>query len=341
MVHGPAAVQGEGSRSLPSPAARRSGWPSRRCPVSRRCASAMGKQQALAGAKIMGSLHMTVQTAVLIETLHPPRRRRALGVVQHLLHAGPGRGRRRRGTERHARGSAGHRRVRLEGRDARGVLVVHRRGARVAGRLGPEPDRRRRRRRDAVRAQGRRVRARRQGARLRSRDGARGVGRDPRRAAQSSCRPPSRWGRIAAGIQGVSEETTTGVHRLYQMEKDGTLAFPAINVNDSVTKSKFDNIYGCRQHPAARRSDARHRRDARRQVRRRRVRLRRGGQGLCAGAARPGLPRRGHRDRSDLCAPGRDGGLPGRRARRRGRRPTSSSPRPATRTSSPRRTWRA
>jgi adenosylhomocysteinase len=59
-------------------------------------------------------------------------------------------------------------------------------------------------------------------------------------------REPRRWSAIAAGIRGVSEETTTGVHRLYQMEKDGALAFPAINVNDSVTKSKFDNIYGCR-----------------------------------------------------------------------------------------------
>jgi adenosylhomocysteinase len=57
---------------------------------------------------------------------------------------------------------------------------------------------------------------------------------------------PGRWTAIAEGIQGVSEETTTGVHRLYQMAKDGTLLFPAINVNDSVTKSKFDNIYGCR-----------------------------------------------------------------------------------------------
>jgi adenosylhomocysteinase len=55
-----------------------------------------------------------------------------------------------------------------------------------------------------------------------------------------------RWTRIARGIRGVSEETTTGVHRLYQMEQAGTLLFPAINVNDSVTKSKFDNIYGCR-----------------------------------------------------------------------------------------------
>ncbi|WP_433347669.1 adenosylhomocysteinase [Micromonospora sp. CA-111912] len=55
-----------------------------------------------------------------------------------------------------------------------------------------------------------------------------------------------RWTRIAAGIKGVTEETTTGVHRLYEMHRNGTLLFPAINVNDSVTKSKFDNKYGCR-----------------------------------------------------------------------------------------------
>jgi adenosylhomocysteinase len=57
---------------------------------------------------------------------------------------------------------------------------------------------------------------------------------------------PQRWTRAAESIRGVSEETTTGVHRLYEMQKNGTLLFPAINVNDSVTKSKFDNIYGCR-----------------------------------------------------------------------------------------------
>jgi len=57
---------------------------------------------------------------------------------------------------------------------------------------------------------------------------------------------PGRFGRTAEGILGVSEETTTGVHRLYRMEEDGELLFPALNVNDSVTKSKFDNIYGCR-----------------------------------------------------------------------------------------------
>jgi adenosylhomocysteinase len=55
-----------------------------------------------------------------------------------------------------------------------------------------------------------------------------------------------RWTKIATGINGVSEETTTGVHRLYQMFEAGELLFPAINVNDSVTKSKFDNLYGCR-----------------------------------------------------------------------------------------------
>ncbi|MCP4714474.1 MAG: adenosylhomocysteinase, partial [Deltaproteobacteria bacterium] len=58
---------------------------------------------------------------------------------------------------------------------------------------------------------------------------------------------PQKWTKIAANIRGVSEETTTGVHRLYQMVEAGELLFPAINVNDSVTKSKFDNLYGCRE----------------------------------------------------------------------------------------------
>ena len=57
---------------------------------------------------------------------------------------------------------------------------------------------------------------------------------------------PTKWTRMAASIRGVTEETTTGVHRLYQMMERGELLFPAINVNDSVTKSKFDNLYGCR-----------------------------------------------------------------------------------------------
>lgn len=67
------------------------------------------------------------------------------------------------------------------------------------------------------------------------------------RIAASLKADPTKWTRIAKNIRGVSEETTTGVHRLYQMEKKNELLFPAINVNDAVTKSKFDNLYGCRE----------------------------------------------------------------------------------------------
>ena len=67
------------------------------------------------------------------------------------------------------------------------------------------------------------------------------------RLGQGLKRDPGKWARIAAQVRGVSEETTTGVHRLYQMKASGELLFPAINVNDSVTKSKFDNLYGCRE----------------------------------------------------------------------------------------------
>ena len=111
------------------------------------------------------------------------RRRRALGVVQHLLDAGPRRrgGRRRpSGNRRHGRRPEGHAGLRLEGRDARRVLVVHGRSARLAGRRRPVADRRRRRRRDAVRAQGGGVRAGGEGAGVQSRQGSRGVGRHPR-----------------------------------------------------------------------------------------------------------------------------------------------------------------
>jgi adenosylhomocysteinase len=63
---------------------------------------------------------------------------------------------------------------------------------------------------------------------------------------RSLAEDPQRWTRLGEGIKGVTEETTTGVHRLYEMVERGELLFPAINVNDSVTKSKFDNLYGCR-----------------------------------------------------------------------------------------------
>jgi adenosylhomocysteinase len=67
------------------------------------------------------------------------------------------------------------------------------------------------------------------------------------RLKYSRQKDPKRWQRVAEKVLGVSEETTTGVHRLYQMAQAGELLFPAINVNDSVTKSKFDNLYGCRE----------------------------------------------------------------------------------------------
>ena len=67
------------------------------------------------------------------------------------------------------------------------------------------------------------------------------------RLTASHAEDPERWTRMAKAVRGVSEETTTGVHRLYQLAQKGELLFPAINVNDSVTKSKFDNLYGCRE----------------------------------------------------------------------------------------------
>ena len=204
----------------------------------------------LAGAKIMGSLHMTIQTAVLIETLDRARRRRALGVVQHLLDPGSRRrrgGRRPARNRRHAGEPEGHAGVRVEGRDARGVLVVHERGADVAGRSAA-------RRRSSTTAATRRCWCTRaSSSRRRGKVPAFKPETEPeewgvilellRKELQDN---PKRWTKVAADLRGVSEETTTGVHRLYQMMEAGTLLFPAINVNDSVTKSKFDNIYGCR-----------------------------------------------------------------------------------------------
>ena len=204
----------------------------------------------LAGARIMGSLHMTIQTAVLIETLvelgadvrwvscniFSTQDHAAAAVVVGRPETG--------GTAAEPEGHAG---VRLEGRDARGVLVVHERGADVARRHGPDPDRGRRRRCDAAGAQGRRVREGREGAGVQCRTSEPeewGVILELLRKELKE--NPSRWTKVAADLRGVSEETTTGVHRLYQMMEAGTLLFPAINVNDSVTKSKFDNIYGCR-----------------------------------------------------------------------------------------------
>ena len=132
-------------------------------------------------------------------------------------------------------------------------------------------------------------------------------------------------------IHGVSEETTTGVHRLYSLAKQGKLPFPAINVNDSVTKSKFDNLYGCKELLV----------DA---IRRATDVMLAGKVACVAGfgdvgkgsrrlAAQRRRARDGHRDRPDLRAAGGDGRLRGRDDGRGGQAlPTSSSPPPATRT---------
>ncbi|HEY0141592.1 MAG TPA: adenosylhomocysteinase [Thermoanaerobaculia bacterium] len=208
-----------------------------------------GKEQPLAGAKIMGSLHMTIQTAVLIETLQllgadvrwvscnifSTQDHAAAAVVVGRPETG--------GTVENPRGTpvfawkgetleeywwctsealmwpdgSGPTLIVDDGGDA--TLLVHK-GVEFEGKnhvpdFNPsdEPE-------------------------------EWGVILDLLRDELK--RDPQRWTRIAKDLRGVSEETTTGVHRLYQMQEAGALLFPAINVNDSVTKSKFDNIYGCR-----------------------------------------------------------------------------------------------
>ena len=135
--------------------------------------------------------------------------------------------------------------------------------------------------------------------------------------ARSVAAEPSRFTAMAEGIRGVSEETTTGVHRLYEFAKAGTLLFPAINVNDSVTKSKFDNKYGCRHSLIDGLNRATDVMIAGKVAVD--LRLRRRRQGLRRVAARPGRPGRGHRDRPDLRAAGGDGRPAGGPARRRDR----------------------
>ena len=207
-------------------------------------------QKPLAGAKIMGSLHMTVQTAVLIETLTE------LGADVRWVSCNIF------STQDHAAAAV------VVGRPETGGTAAEPKGTPVfawkgetlaeywwctvealllARRLRPVAHRRRRRRRDAVRAQGQGVRGHRHGAGVQRRDSDPeewGVILDSLRRELKA--RPGVWTKLADGIKGVSEETTTGVHRLYEMTAANTLLFPAINVNDSATKSKFDNLYGCR-----------------------------------------------------------------------------------------------
>jgi adenosylhomocysteinase len=205
-----------------------------------------GASKPLAGAKIMGSLHMTVQTAVLIETLRylgADIRWVSCNIFSTQDHAaaavvvGPG------GTPEDPRGvpvfawkgetleeywwcteqamvwpdGSGPNLLLDDGGDA--TLLIHKGTEYEAAGAVPAFD-------------------------PENESEEWGVILDLLR--RSMAEDPRRWTRIGQGIRGVSEETTTGVHRLYEMMAAGTLLFPAINVNDAVTKSKFDNLYGCR-----------------------------------------------------------------------------------------------
>src|SRR6201998_4391590 len=205
-----------------------------------------GAKKPLAGARIMGSLHMTVQTAVLIETLH------LLGADVRWVSCNIF------STQDHAAAAVGVGRPETGGTvdNPRGIPVYAWKGETLdeywwctsEALLWPDGS----------------------GPTLIVDDGGdatllvhKGVEFEKAGAVPpfdphghpeewggildlirgSMTRDTSRWSRLASSIRGVSEETTTGVHRLYQMTEAGTLLFPAINVNDSVTKSKFDNIY--------------------------------------------------------------------------------------------------
>jgi adenosylhomocysteinase len=204
-----------------------------------------GQSQPLTGARITGSLHMTIQTAVLIETLielGAQVRWASCNIYSTQDHAAAAVAVGPNGTPDDPRGvpvyawkgetleeywwcteqvlrwpdGAGPNMILDDGGDA--TLLVHKGVQFERAGVVPTPDE--------------------------STSEEYGVVLE--RLRRSLAEDPARWTTIAAGVKGVTEETTTGVHRLYEMAKDGSLLFPGINVNDSVTKSKFDNKYGCR-----------------------------------------------------------------------------------------------
>jgi len=205
------------------------------------CREEMGTKKPLAGAKITGSLHMTIQTAVLIETLAD------LGAdirwcscnifstqdhaASAVVAAGTGKVWAWKGESLAEYWDCSFEAINWP--DDSGPVVIVDDGGDVTLLIH-------------------------EGVRAEKEFEANGAVPDPtteenlelkevkRILARELKNDPKRWHKLAARVVGVSEETTTGVHRLYAMAKNETLLFPAINVNDSVTKSKFDNIYGCR-----------------------------------------------------------------------------------------------
>jgi len=205
------------------------------------CREEFGRAQPLKGVRVSGSLHMTVQTAVLIETL------RALGAEVRWASCNIF------STQDHAAAAIAK---------ARSAAVFAWKGMNTEeywwctnemlswpGQNGPQL---------IVDDGGDATLLIHEGVKAEKKFVADGTLPDPATAEneelkavltiiRSSLRKdPKKWHKMAAGCVGVAEETTTGVHRLYQMAKSSQLLFPAINVNNSVTKSKFDNIYGCR-----------------------------------------------------------------------------------------------
>jgi adenosylhomocysteinase len=191
----------------------------------------------LAGLKVMGSLHMTIQTAMLIETLNilgADIRWASCNIFSTQDHAAA------------AIAEAGTAAVfAWKGESLEEYWWCTEQALTMA---------RRRRPRSPVDDGGDATLFVHQGARVEKDPGLLEKKQDNKemqiimeRMKRSLSRDRNRWTRVAAGILGVSEETTTGVHRLYSMAREGELLFPAINVNDSVTKSKFDNLYGCRE----------------------------------------------------------------------------------------------
>ncbi len=196
-----------------------------------------GKKKPLKGLKIMGSLHMTIQTAMLIETLHAlgaDLRWASCNIFSTQDHAAAAIAKAKTAAVFAWKGEtleeywwcteqaltwpdgSGPDLIVDDGGDA--TLLVH---------------------------QG--VKVEKNPALLKKKQDNKEFQIVMDRLAASVKTAPGKWTRIASSIRGVSEETTTGVHRLYDMQKKGELLFPAINVNDSVTKSKFDNLYGCRE----------------------------------------------------------------------------------------------